>query len=59
MQGFCADFRRQSEKVNLFSSGMLKKSTSVVLASFRSSTYRWRFSDGGSSGGVFLFAKIH
>ena len=30
-----------------------------VLASFRPSTYRLRFSEGGIAGGVFPFAKIH
>jgi hypothetical protein len=38
---------------------MLKNSASVVLASFRSSTYRLKFSEVGSAGGVFPFAKIY
>jgi hypothetical protein len=38
---------------------MLKKPASVVLASFSSSTYRLRFSEIGSTGGVFPFAKIY
>jgi hypothetical protein len=38
---------------------MLKKSASVVLDSLKSSTYRMRFSEVGSAGGVFPFAKIH
>jgi hypothetical protein len=41
------------------SSRMLKKSASGVLASLRGSTYRMRFSEIGSSKGVFPFAKIH
>src|SRR6185295_18684774 len=38
---------------------MLKKSASVILGSSKSSTYRLRFSEVGSAGGVFPFAKIH
>src|SRR5262245_55046654 len=38
---------------------MLKKSASSVLASFRPSTGRTRFSEAGNSGGGFPFAKIH
>ncbi len=38
---------------------MLKKPARFVLTSFRSSTYRLRFSEGGIAGGVFPFAKIH
>jgi hypothetical protein len=38
---------------------MLKKTASVVLASFRPSTLRRGFSEVGSTGGAFPFAKIH
>jgi hypothetical protein len=38
---------------------MLKKSASFVLGSSKSSTYRLRFSEAESAGGVFPFAKIH
>jgi hypothetical protein len=38
---------------------MLNKSASGVLASFRPSTLRRSFSDVGSTGGAFPFAKIH
>jgi len=38
---------------------MLKKSASIVLASFRPSTCRLRFSEVVSTGGGFPFAKIH
>jgi hypothetical protein len=38
---------------------MLKKSASFVLASLRGSTLRRGFSELGSTGGVFPFAKIH
>jgi hypothetical protein len=38
---------------------MLKKSASVVLASFRPSTLRKGFSEVGSTVGAFPFAKIH
>jgi hypothetical protein len=38
---------------------MLKKSASIVLASFRSSTYPRRFSEVGTAGGAFPFAKTH
>src|SRR5262245_24121352 len=38
---------------------MLKNSASFVLGSSKSSTYRLRFSEIGSAGGVFPFAKIH
>ena len=40
-------------------SRVLKKSASFVLGSSKSSTYRLRFSEVGSVGGVFPFAKIH
>ena len=39
--------------------GLLKKSASIVLASFRPSTLRRSFSEIGSTGGAFPFAKIH
>jgi hypothetical protein len=38
---------------------MLKKSASVVLASFRSSTLRRSVSEIGNTGGDFPFAKTH
>ncbi len=38
---------------------MLKQPASGVLASFRPSTYQTRFSEVGSAGGAFPFAKIH
>jgi hypothetical protein len=37
----------------------LRKSASFVLGSSKSSTYRSGFSEVGSAGGVFPFAKIH
>jgi hypothetical protein len=40
-------------------SRLLKQSASSVLASFRPSTLRRRFSDVGSNVGVFPFAKIY
>jgi hypothetical protein len=41
------------------SSRILKKSASIVLASLRGSTLRRDFSEVGSTGGDFPFAKIH
>ena len=38
---------------------MLKRPTSFVLASFRPSTLKRSFSEVGSSGGAFSFAKIY
>src|SRR6185295_13155864 len=38
---------------------MLKKSASIVLGSSKSDACRLRFSEGGITGGVFPFAKIH
>ena len=42
-----------------WSSRMLKKSASFVLASFTPSAYQRRFSEVGSAAGAFLFSKTH